>query len=168
MIESTFCDPASFDILNIAKDFALVILGFVLALIPNYLQRRRRLRAHWSALGAEAELCAQFAMTYLTAGVEAPLYRLPEAAFTTSFPALLSDAGVKGEEVTGLESFWCLVQDINRGLDNAHDAVRQSNSNQLAAEAGRLKLKCTKLLEDKSDAEARITVVRKILTRHAG
>ena len=53
------------------------LLGFLLGLVPLYLDRRRRARAHWAALSAEAEIGERLARAYLTDGVAAPLYRLP-------------------------------------------------------------------------------------------
>ena len=161
MLEFTLCGPGLFDILNLAT-LVPVIVGFGLGLIPNYLQRRSRLKLHWEALAAEVELCADFAGTYLSDKIKAPLYRLPEAAFATSFPALLSDADVEGEEIRRLESFWCWVQDINRGLDNADAERQEKNSQLLDAEVGRLESKCRELLENKRPP------VLKILALHVG
>jgi len=149
------------------KDIALVVLGFGLALVPIYVARRRRLKAHWAALSAEADICQRLARTYLADGVAASLYRLPEAAFSVSFPALLADGAVSKDEITELAWFWGRVQDINRGLENANNAINSDQRDRLTSEVDRLKVKCRELLEGRGGSEGSASAVRRILESHA-
>lgn len=149
------------------EEIGLVVLGFLLGLLPLYVDRRRRERAHWAALSAEAAICERLARAYLSDGVAAPLYRLPEAAFATSFPALLADGAVGKAEITELAWFWGAVQDINRGLDNANSALSSEQKQLLASEVDRLKLKCRELLEGRGGTEASLAAVRRVLASHA-
>jgi len=144
-----------------------VVLGFILGLVAPYLQRKHRLGAHWAALGVEVEICERLARTYLSAGVAAPLYRLPTMAFSVSLPSLLADGAVSGQEVNHLESFWMWVQDINRGLDNANHAMHAANSTQLNLEVARLRLKCEELLVESSGGnEAYAASAHRVIRAH--
>ena len=144
-----------------------MFLGFLLGLVPLYLDRRRRARAHWAALSAEAEIGERLARAYLTDGVAAPLYRLPDAAFAVSFPALLADGAVRKAEIGELAWFWGAVQDINRGLDNANSALNSEQEERLGSETQRLQLKCRELLEGREGDEASLAAVRRVLASHA-
>jgi hypothetical protein len=77
------------------QEFLLVLLGFFLGLIPQWLQRKRRLKAHWCALSAEIEQCREKAETLLGDNVMSPLYRFPVMAYQASFPILLADGAVQ-------------------------------------------------------------------------
>ena len=148
------------------KEVALVVLGFLLGLLPAVAERRRRLKAHWAALSAEAEICEGFARTYLSDAVAAPLYRLPDAAFSTSFPALLADGAVSRSEILELERFWGWVQDINRGLENSNNFLGSDQTDRMKSEADRLRLKCRELLEGGDGSRASASAVRRILAAH--
>ena len=149
------------------KEIGLVLLGFVISLVPVLFERRRRAKAHWSALSAEADISGRLAGIYLRDKVAAPLYRLPVEAFTVSFPALLADGAIAKDEITDLAWFWGRVQDINRGLDNANSAANSDESDRLAREANRLELKCRDLLEGSGGKEGSAETVRRILESHA-
>jgi hypothetical protein len=74
--------------------------------------------------------------------VTAALYRLPTAAFTAAFPALLADGALTEAEVEELELFASMVQDINRGLDNAARAADRCDTAALEVEWNRNMAKC--------------------------
>jgi hypothetical protein len=99
-------------------EVAFTIFGILLALIPSWLNRKRRLRTHWCALRAEMSLCKEKLDNLLNDDIQSPLYRLPLIAYQISYPVLLADGAVSEEEVLILGRFFGLVQDINRGLDN--------------------------------------------------
>jgi len=101
------------------KEVALVTLGFFLSFFPQWFDRRRKIRAHWLALRAEASLCTEKALGYIDAGIIAPLYRLPTVAFEKAFPVLLVEGELSEQESLSINRFFAHVQDINRGLDNA-------------------------------------------------
>ena len=121
------------------------VVGFGLGRWGLARDRRRRLKGNREALRAEVDLCAEFAERYLADKVLAPLYRLPSSAFEKAFPNLLADAALSRSQVAALASFWGLVGEINRGLDQTHDA-RDGDQNRLGEEVNRLTAKCRKLL----------------------
>lgn len=123
-----------------------VIIGFVLGHFASYYEKVQRRRFHIAALRAEINLCERQARNYLTDPVAAPLYRLPTAAFSASFPAVLIDGGISRSAVEDLESFALFVHEINRGLDNVHRAVERNDNDAIAAEANRLRVKCDHFL----------------------
>ena len=133
------------------KDLGLILFGFFLAILYEYWQRRGKLKTHWAILSVEVGLCERRARNYLSEGsVVAPLYRLPTTAFSNSFPVLVSEANLSSEDFCALSEFYSWSDDINRGLDNAHE-LRKSGNNDLEEESRRLESKCRKLLEDYLD-----------------
>ncbi|HEX9810875.1 MAG TPA: hypothetical protein VGA88_02150 [Burkholderiales bacterium] len=78
--------------------------------------------------------------------IQSPLYRLPLIAYQTSYAVLLADGAVSESEVLTLGRFFSLVQDINRGLDNAAEANMSGGSHKLKAEFDRNRLKAEKLV----------------------
>ena len=74
------------------------VAGFVLGLVPGWLDRKRRLRTHWCAVRAEFDLCKEMADKLLADNILSPLYRLPTVAFQTSFPLLLAEGALTEKE----------------------------------------------------------------------
>ena len=142
----------------------LLVIGFLLGLIPGWIARGRRLRGHWGALRAELELCAERGHALLSHHVGAPLYRFPTMAYEASLPVLLADGDVSEEESMALGRFYCQVQDINRGLDNA--AALITDTQRLEQEFQRNVLKCRALIEGEQSlyGGARDLVDRKFAT----
>lgn len=130
-----------------AKEIVLVLLGFILAWVPQWFDRRRRIVAHWGALRAEAQLCAEAARNLLADRVLAPLYRLPTNAFEKSFPLLLVEGELSESETLSITRFFSVAQDINRGLDNATKLAQSNDTENLQSEYQRLLLKATSLIE---------------------
>ena len=126
-------------------EVASLVIGFLLGLVPGWVARGRRLRGHWGALRAELELCADRGQALLTHHVGAPLYRFPTMAYEASLPILLAEADVSEEEAMALGRFYCQVQDINRGLDNAAAVILDTQ--RLEQEFQRNVLKCRDLIE---------------------
>lgn len=52
-----------------------VVVGFFLATMLRWWERKRKVKAHWEAIRAEMILCKERVDTLLTATVLAPLYR---------------------------------------------------------------------------------------------
>jgi hypothetical protein len=149
---------------RMAAAFVGAFVAFLLGQSAMALQRRRALRLHRGALRAEINLCARAAGTYLRDGIAAPLYRLPTFVFPVSLPILLGS--LTERSVEDLESFATLVQDINRGLDNAHQAAENKDDERLAKEVGRLRSKCHDLLNahgENGKYEAYVTRARHAL-----
>jgi hypothetical protein len=128
------------------ENVLLVVLGWVLALGPDWYRRKRMRKAHWEMLGAEISICTKRAKWYINRTVIAPLYRLPTSAFSVSFPVLVSEADVTGDEFASLVEYYSWAEDINRGLDNASDAAKADDSIRLLNEEARIHSKCEELL----------------------
>lgn len=120
------------------------VLGFVLGEVKEWLARRRRRKAHWRALGAEAELCREMAEEFLRANVMAPLYRLPTLSYSHSFPVLLADGAPNEAETRAVTQFFSEVETLNRGLDQANEL--RGDESRLRDEFGRNLLKAEKLV----------------------
>lgn len=129
-------------------ELAFTIFGFLLGLIPPWFLRKRRLRTHWCALRAEMSQCKEKVETLLKDNVQSPLYRLPLTAYQASYPILLADGAVGENEVLVLSRFYSLVEDINRGLNNAASIYMTGDlmQNKLASEFERNKIKSRNLL----------------------
>jgi hypothetical protein len=136
------------------KEIALVLLGFVLAWAPQWLDRRRKLNAHWAALRAEATRCVELANILRTDGVSAPLYRLPTMAYEKSFPILLADGDVSEAELGSLSGFFSEAQNLNRGLDNAAAMAHVGDAEKLDREYRRNLLKATALAQGEDGKDA--------------
>lgn len=122
-----------------------VIVGATITQGVAWLQKRKRHLSYWSAMSAEIDLCRGLADAYLNDQVSAPLYRLPTIAYEAGFPALLGDGAVAKDEATTMLRFYSQVAQLNRGLDQIHEAtVRQAP---LDPEVRRLRLKAEKLLD---------------------
>jgi len=101
------------------KEIVLVLLGFVLAAVPLWYDRKRRLKGHFQALRAELDLVEEKAKIFLNDEVASPLYRMPLRVYEVAVPILLTEEALSEEEVTFLARFYSQAEDINRGLDNA-------------------------------------------------
>ena len=154
--------------LSVVKDNIGVVVGFFLGLVPGWLGRLRTLRGHWGALAAETEMCERLTEAYLKDKVPAPLYRLPEAAFSASFPALLAEGVMNRLEARQLTEFRAAIQEVNRGLDRAGEAQAANNSVLLQAEAKRLETKCQNILEGRGTTLPKVSFVRALLEKHGG
>nr|WP_086940645.1 hypothetical protein [Thaumasiovibrio occultus] len=114
-----------------------LMLGFVLAFIPKWLDRKRKIKAHWQAITAEVSRIEAKTDMFLNDGIQSPLYRLPVKCYETSFSMLLTEGVVTQSEVHALENFYDLVQDINRGLDQVSVACAGDNEHGIAVESNR-------------------------------
>lgn len=145
------------------KDIALVLLGFVLAYLPKYFDRKRKLKTHWCAIRAEIEMCKEKGKILLINGKESPLYRLPVVAFETSFPILLAEGIVTEDELLVLGRFSGQVQDINRGLDSAAEMYKVGDEQRRKKEHNRNCLKVKTLVHDKNGKESLYKSAKKIV-----
>lgn len=124
------------------------ILGVLLVELKDFFWRMLRRKAHWRALGAEIELCREMAEIFLNDTVKAPLYRLPTLSYLNSFPALLADGAPNGAETKAITQFYCQVETLNRGFDQANEA--RGNESALNDEYVRNGLKAEKLVPSAS------------------
>lgn len=130
------------------NDIAMVLLGFALAWVPPWMDRRRRIASHWGAIRGEAMLCIEKARAYLNSGIMAPLYRFPTAAYENALPVLLQEGEVGEAQLQILVRFFSHAQDINRGLDHATAMVHAHDREQLQREYARLREKAKELVGD--------------------
>lgn len=124
----------------------MVLLGFALAWVPQWFDRRRKIVAHWAALRAEAMLCVERAHAFLNHNVMAPLYRLPTTAYEKAFPVLLIEGEMTERQLLALARFFSQAQDINRGLDYATAMAHAGEGEKLDREYSRLLAKVTELV----------------------
>jgi hypothetical protein len=123
-----------------------VVVGFILGHVPRWLDRHRRIKTHWHSLRAEALLCKKAAEAFLAAKIAAPLYRLPVVAFERAFPILITDGSVSEQELMALSRFVSVVQEFNRGLEDASGFVKANDNEHLRKAHGRNILKAEALL----------------------
>jgi hypothetical protein len=140
------------------------VLGFVLGYGVQWSDRRRRRLAHIAALRVEIESCARQAAIYLRDRTKSPVYRLPTVAFRASLPALLAEGALSESRFEPLLAFGTLVEDINRGLEQA---ARVANLT-VDQEADRIALKCTHLLENHNGHDAYVSSARAAIRGIAG
>ena len=145
------------------KEVLLVLFGFVLGFIPTWLDRKRRLKTHWSVIRAEIELCREKAVALLNDAIQSPLYRLPSSAYETSFPVLLTEGALSESESLTMGRFFSQVQDINRGLDNASTVLRSNDTAGLNQEFDRNLLKARSLIESGDGAPSLYTSAKTLV-----
>jgi hypothetical protein len=141
-----------------------VVAGFIIATAVTWLDRKRRLKTHWSVIRAELELCRERAQTLLDDPKHSPLYRLPTWAHEVSFPVLLAEGVVTEDEALVLGRCFAQIQDLNRGLDQAADALAANDAAGILRESGRNQIKAKALL-DEFYPPARAVVDAKIALR---
>ena len=141
-----------------------VLLGFLLGLLPPWLERKKRRRVHFAALKGELEICADFAATYMRDNVQAPLYRLPDHAYSTAIPALLLDGALSGAEFKTLSEYYTLVWQLNRGLDSTDHFHRVEHHQLRNAEYERARLKAEQLLADA--ANGKYSAAQRVVASH--
>ena len=100
------------------KEVFLVLFGYTIGFVQTWVNRKRRIKTHWSVIRAEVDLCHERASNFFYGNVWSPLYRLPVSAYKASFPVLLGDGALSETEYLILGRFYDQAEDINRGLDN--------------------------------------------------
>ena len=145
------------------KEALLILFGFALAQLPEWVKRRRRLRTHWSAVRAELQLCCEKAGTFLQDAVQSPLYRLPLLAYKTPFPVLLAEGALSETDALTIGRFFSRVQDINRGLDNAAALLNVDDESGQKREYVRNCIKAKELVESSEGNPSLYSVARNIV-----
>lgn len=140
----------------------LVVFGFILAFIPKWLDRKRKIRSHWNAISIEVERIEIKTNELITAKIAAPLYRLPLKCYETSFSMLLTEGAVSKDEVQALEDFYDLVQDINRGLDQVAEAVFKDDAKIIDSESNRNFGKARQLIEGEDSLIIKVKIITNI------
>jgi len=156
-------DPLAVAYVSAGAALVGAALGFAGPQLVAWWQKRKRHRAYWSAMSAEIDLCREHAEAYLKDRVVAPLYRLSTIAYANGFPSLLGDGAVTGDETKTVLAFYGLVDQINRGLKQANDAlVDMKMTNKAVAENLRLDEKCKHMIAEGGPYDA----VRAVITKH--
>ncbi len=120
------------------KEVILILLGFLLAALPIWADRKRRLKGHFYAVRAELALCKEKAKIFLKDEIASPLYRMPLRVYEVAVPILLTENALTEAETISLARFYSQAEDINRGLDNAAAMLAQRDHEGLKREVGRL------------------------------
>jgi hypothetical protein len=140
-----------------------VVIGFLLGQGALWWAARKRRRNHWAALSAELEYCRRKAEAYTGSNVGAPLYRLPTAAYTRSFAALLSDAAGSESDACAIVEFFSEVETVNRGIDRAAEA---HGTARYQAEVERAIMKAKRLALPTPGTSNYYSAAREALNRH--
>jgi hypothetical protein len=149
----------------ISGAFALagVIVGAATTQLAAWWERKKRHLSYWSAMAAETELCRDHAAIYVADWVIAPLYRFPTTAYENGFPALLGEGAVTGAEAKAALTFYGIVEQINRGIEQANDAlVDGQKTDHSVKESNRVDLKCKGLVKAGGPYDA----VRAVVAQH--
>ncbi len=88
---------------------------------------------------------------------------MPLKSYDASFPVLLADGAIAEDEVLILSRCFGLIEDINRGLDNAAAANMSDQDSKLKGEYNRNLMKATQLIEGESENEAILQQALKII-----
>lgn len=131
-----------------------LLVGFVLGHTPAWFDRHRRIKTHWHSLRAEALLCKKAAEGFLAANIMSPLYRLPVVAFDRAFPILIAEGVIEEAELMSLSRFVSMVQELNRGLEDASELLKANNDALLRKLHDRNTLKASALLKPMNDEPA--------------
>lgn len=93
-------------------------VAFLLIIGKEFLLRRRKHRAYLAALRSEILFCSELAESVATAGIKAPLYRLPTIFYKATVPELLEDGQLSESQSEALMRFYNEVETLNRGLNS--------------------------------------------------
>lgn len=147
------------------EQVALISFGFILAWIPKWLDRKRKVRSHWNAISAEVFRIEKKAKMLINDKIAAPLYRLPLKSYGSSFVMLLSEGAVTKHEVNALEEFYDHAEEINRGLDQSSVALSNQEKSRLTEEFNRIVVKAKRLISDPESEGGLIDPVNAIVKK---
>jgi len=138
-----------------------VLFAFGFTYCKDAKDRKKRLRGNLAALKAEMEYCGKTACIFLSANpvVKSPSYRLPTLCYQSAFPSLLSEHILSEEEFSPLIEYFAGVETLNRGLDQANEAI--GNGTRLDEEHDRNTIKARRLIP----SSEQYTVVKSLLER---
>lgn len=121
------------------------ILGFALALAVQRVSVHRRMTAYWKLLRTELNACQRQAEGLAVNPVASPLYRLSVGIFSTKFAEMVAESEPTEEQIEAINGYYLVIDQLNRGLDQAHRHVENKRDDLLEKEWGRLKMKAQKL-----------------------
>jgi hypothetical protein len=124
-----------------------VLIGSCIPLGWSWWRRRIERRGEIEAMIAEHHLAHISLKALITAGIGAPLYRLPISLTALTLPKLIGDRILDVLDVSALVEYVNRVEEINRGLERAGDAHAANDDAAIQEEHGRNVLKAKELLE---------------------
>jgi len=124
-----------------------LLIGFALAFVPRWLDRRRRLLSYWKVLRAEIEYCRKGA---LAIEVVSPLGRLPRAIYDEVLKHVVAEGDIEPDEADKLARYYDLVQQVNDSLDIVAAAIEREgkDSERAKEEVRRTTLKRSRFAAD--------------------
>ena len=106
-------------VISVCATVVGVLIGFALSQWVAYKTRKRKLKAHWSAIQEEVDICKERGEEFINVNITAPLYRLPLQSYKTSIPIILQEGDVTSQQVKSLIKYFQQAHHFNRGLDIA-------------------------------------------------
>lgn len=141
-----------------------VVLGFLLAAFPRWLDRKRNLSGYWKVLREEIEYCHDGALGVRGAGILSPLGRLPTAIYDEVFKHIIAEAEIEPAEARNVMRYYDLVRQVNDSLNIIHAALAAKNVPGAEKEYGRTQLKTALFAIDAKDSYYAPTI--KLANRH--
>jgi hypothetical protein len=122
----------------IAAALGGTVVGYMLGVLRDVQQEKRRVANSWKALYAEFKICCRIADQYFSGPqvIKAPSYRWPSIAYEHAMPELLSSAGLSARQAQDLIHYFMNVDAVNRGLDYAQDASMRGDTTALNLQFG--------------------------------
>lgn len=137
---------------------SLITVGITIS--NSACERRRRIKAATAALRHETEICSRFAKEFVKRteqkhdrGTYAPLYRLPDHIYTTTFPMLLENAALNDTAAGAIIRFYNEVDTLNRGLDDVAEKDIYRAHQQIEALNCRNRVKAKRLTGEHPDPD---------------
>lgn len=129
-----------------------LLVGFVLAFVPRWFDRKRNLSCYWKVLRQEIEYCHDGALGVSKAGVLSPLGRLPTAIYDEVLKHIVAEGDVEPAEVRILMRYYDNVRQVNDSLNLIAAALESGDSTRAQKEFGRTKLKTAKFEGDHAES----------------
>lgn len=127
-----------------------LLIGFALAFVPRWFDRRRRLLSYWKVLREEIQYCQGGGLGLEKAGITAPLGRLPTEVYDEVFKHIVGEGDIEPAESRSLMRYYDLVSQVNRSLDISAAAVEREGRDSARAkeEFGRTVVKARRFAPD--------------------
>lgn len=127
-----------------------LLVGFVLAFVPRWFDRRRKLLGYWKVLREEIECCHEGALGLQKAGALSPLGRLPTVIYDEVLKHIVAEGDIEPVEARILMRYYSFVQQVNDSLNIQAAAVEREgrDSPRAREEFGRMLLKTARFASD--------------------
>lgn len=157
--------------MSVETALGILLSAFVGFAFGVYRERHaKHVLVHNAMLLMEGELneCQRQIRGLAQSSVLSPLSRLPRTAYDTHWHAAVMAGDFTREDVKVLAAYYNFVDQINRGLDQAHDAKTRGNQKHLVQEAARVAMKANKVAskEGGNPEEDLFQAVLDVVTSH--